>query len=89
MKLSEQVGISPLYLSKILYILRQKGGNTLSSEELAFFLNVTTRSASRILNKLESGGLANVEYSRQMNLRGRPAKIYSIHIPQPGAEPNA
>ena len=29
MKLSEQVGISPLYLSKILYILQQKGGNTL------------------------------------------------------------
>ena len=86
MKLSEQVGISPLYLSKIIYILRQKGGNTLSSEELAFFLNVTTRSASRILNKLESGGLAHVKYSRQINLRGRPAKIYSIQIPQTGAE---
>ena len=87
MKLSEQVGISPLYLSKILYILQQKGGNTLSSEELAFFLNVTTRSASRILNKLEAGGLAQVEYSRQMNLRGRPAKIYAIQIPQSEAAP--
>lgn len=80
-QLSEQVGITPLYLSKIFYILQQKGSNTLSSEELAFFLNVTTRSASRILNKLEAGGLAHVEYNRQLNLRGRPAKIYAIQIP--------
>ncbi len=74
----ERVGISPLYLSKIASVLQQKGDYTLSSEELAYFLNVTTRSASRILNKLETGGLAKVEYSRQLNLRGRPAKIYCI-----------
>lgn len=79
-KLSNQAGVSPLYLSKILYILQQKGSNTLSSEDLSFFLNVTTRSASRILNKLVTGGLASVEYNRQMNLRGRPAKIYTLHI---------
>lgn len=77
-RLSEQVGISPLYLSKIFYIIQQKGSNTISSEELAFFLSITTRSASRILNKLEAGGLARIEYNRQLNLRGRPAKIYAI-----------
>ena len=79
-QLGRQVGISPLYLSKIASVLEQKGSSTLSSEELAFFLNVTTRSASRILSKLESGGLAEVEYNRQLKLRGRPAKIYQIHI---------
>ena len=77
-QISERVGISPLYLNKILYIIQQKQGNTLSSEELSFFLNVTTRSASRILKKLEEGGLARVEYNRQLNFRGRPAKIYTI-----------
>lgn len=81
-QLSEKVGISPLYLSKIYGVLRQKGTPTLSSEELAFFLNVTTRSASRILNKLESAGVAKVEYNRQLNLRGRPAKIYSVDLEQ-------
>jgi len=55
-QISERVGISPLYLNKILYIIQQKQGNTLSSEELSFFLNVTTRSASRILQKLEEAG---------------------------------
>ena len=77
-QISERVGISPLYLNKILYIIQQKQGNTLSSEELSFFLNVTTRSASHILKKLEEGGLARVEYNRQLNFRGRPAKIYTI-----------
>lgn len=31
-QISERVGISPLYLNKILYIIQQKQGNTLSSE---------------------------------------------------------
>ena len=79
-RLGEQVGISPLYLSKIASVRHQKGSSTLSSEELAFFLNVTTRSASRILSKLEAGGLAAVQYNRQLNLRGRPAKIYQIRL---------
>ena len=30
------------------------------------------------LKKLEEGGLARVEYNRQLNFRGRPAKIYTI-----------
>lgn len=76
--LSKSLSVSPLYLSKIISVLNQKGSDTLSAEELAFFLNVTTRSASRILSKLEAGGAATVQYNRQLNLRGRPAKIYKI-----------
>ena len=79
-EISERLSISPLYLSKIISVLSQKGGDTLSAEELAFYLDITTRSASRILSKLETGGLATVQYNRQLNLRGRPAKIYKIHV---------
>ena len=67
--LSKSLSVSPLYLSKIISVLNQKGSDTLSAEELAFFLNVTTRSASRILSKLEAGGAATVQYNRQLNLR--------------------
>jgi predicted transcriptional regulator len=77
-KLSGRVSISPLYISKIMSVLNQKGSDTLSSEELAFYLNITTRSASRILAKLEAGGAAVVQYNRQLNLRGRPTKIYKV-----------
>lgn len=80
-KLSESVGISPLQLNKIVSVLRQKDTPTLSSEELSFYLNVTKRSASRILSKLAAAGVACVEYNRQLKLRGRPAKIYKIDLP--------
>lgn len=79
-KLADRLSISPLYLSKISAVLSQRGDDTLSAEELAYFLNVTSRSASRILSKLEAGGLAAVQYHRQLNLRGRPAKIYKIYL---------
>jgi len=79
-QLSDRLAVSPLYLSKIISVLNQKGSDTLSAEELAFFLNITTRSASRILSKLETGGVATVQYNRQLNLRGRPAKIYKIYL---------
>lgn len=78
--LSRRLAVSPLYLSKIASVLTQKGENTLSAEELSYFLNITPRSASRILAKLEAGGLATVQYHRQLNLRGRPAKIYQIDL---------
>lgn len=79
-QLGSRLSISPLYLSKISSVLSQKGSDTLSAEELAFFLNITPRSASRILSKLEAGGIATVQYNRQLNLRGRPAKIYKIYF---------
>ena len=79
-KLSNRLSISPLYISKIISVLKQKGSDTLSSGELAFYLNITTRSASRILSKLEEGGVAVVQYNRQLNLRGRPTKIYKINF---------
>ena len=78
--LGQRLSVSPLYLSKIQSVLAQKGSDTLSAEELAFFLNITTRSASRILSRLEAGGAATVSYNRQLNLRGRPAKIYKIYF---------
>ena len=79
-QLGSRLSVSPLYLSKIASVLTQKGSDTLSAEELAFYLDVTHRSASRILSKLEAGGLATVQYNRQLNLRGRPAKIYKIYL---------
>lgn len=85
-RLSEQMGVSALYLSKIFSVLNQKGSDTLSAEELAFYLSITSRSASRILSKLVERGGATVQYNRQLNLRGRPAKIYKITLRRQAAE---
>lgn len=77
-EISRKVSLSPLCIRKLISILNQRKSNTISSEELAYFLNVTVRSASRILSKLAESGAAQVSYNRQINLRGRPAKIYTI-----------
>ena len=79
-QLGRKISLPPAHLSKILSVLAQKGTDTLSAEELAFYLDLTTRSASRILSHLEANGLAVVQYNRQMNRRGRPTKIYRINI---------
>lgn len=76
--ISKKTGLTPLYLQKILSVLSQKENDDISAEELAYYLSITTRSASRLLVKLVDSGAANVSYNRQLNLRGRPAKIYSI-----------
>lgn len=77
-ELSQKVSLSPLCIRKLISVMNQRNSSTISSEELAYFLNVTVRSASRILTKLADCGAAEVTYNRQMNLRGRPAKIYTV-----------
>lgn len=78
-QMGAKLGIAPLYLSKILSIIRQRGNDTFSAAELAFYLNVSTRSANRLLNQLEELGIASVQFRRQKNQRGRPVKIYKIY----------
>lgn len=77
-RVSNQLSLSPLYIRKIQAVLKQKGDTIITASELAFFLNITTRSASRLLAKLEAGGVATVQHSRQVNMRGRPTRVYAI-----------
>lgn len=77
-EVSKKVSLSPLNLQRLAGVLNQKKTNVLSAEELAYYLDITPRSASRILSKLVDAGAAMVSYNRQINLRGRPAKIYTI-----------
>lgn len=77
-KISSETGVSEKYLSKIKAIMQQRGNDKFSTDELAEFLNLSQRSALRILNKLEDGGVAeNIGKSRE-NLKGRPKKIYKM-----------
>ena len=78
--ISEQSGLTILQLQKIQAALIRGGTDLISSEDLAFYLSVTIRSANRILKKLEEANLANVSLKRQERLRGRPKKIYKINI---------
>lgn len=74
--LSKISGVSVQRLQQIYSIAGQQGMETISAAELADTLQVTVRSASRILKKLEDCGLVRVKYDRKQSQRGRPIKEY-------------
>lgn len=79
-KLSEKLDVSTLQLQKIMSVISKMNSNELSSEDIAFHLGITMRSANRILNKLQEKGVAEIIYKKQEKLRGRPKKIYKIDL---------
>jgi hypothetical protein len=78
-EVGKQLGISPSNLQKLINVQEKRGVSTFSSADLAFYLNVTPRSASRILARLAEDGCADVVWSSQPNSRGRPYKIYEVN----------
>jgi hypothetical protein len=74
-----QLGISPSNLQRLMNVQEKRGVSMFSSADLAFYLNVTPRSASRILARLAEYGCAKVAWSSQPNSRGRPYKIYEVN----------
>ncbi len=79
-RLSSDVALSALTLTKISSILEKRNSTTITAYELAGFLHVLPRSARRILLKLEEYGLATVIGEETPYQRGRPRKIYDIHL---------
>ncbi|MDR1874627.1 MAG: hypothetical protein LBQ90_06405 [Synergistaceae bacterium] len=77
-EMSTRLGISPANLQKLIDLQERRGINLFSSADLSFYLNVTPRSANRILLKLAEFGGAKVVRSSQPNSRGRPFKIYEV-----------
>ncbi|WP_079910982.1 transcriptional regulator [Paenibacillus sp. 32352] len=80
-RLSEMLDISTLQIQKIMGVITKTESNELTSEEIAYHLGITIRSANRILNQLEEKGIAHIAYKKQEKLRGRPKKIYKISFP--------
>jgi predicted transcriptional regulator len=77
-EISRQLGVSSANLQKLIDLQDKRGINLFSSADLSFYLNVTPRSASRILAKLAEYGGASVVRNAQPNSKGRPYKIYDV-----------
>lgn len=77
-KWSKQTGVSVLQLQKILAIPAKTKRHDVCANDLALHLGITTRSANRILKKLEQGQAAEETTVRQEKLRGRPRKRYRL-----------
>ena len=77
-EISKDLGISSANLQKIIDLQRKRGTNRFTSAELAYYLNITPRSANRILIKLAEHGGAKVVQTVQSSARGRPFNIYEV-----------
>lgn len=79
-RLAKNLGISPINLEKLISLQKKKHMTEFSTGDLVFYLNITSRSASRILLKLVEAGAAKQVDSLRLNSRGRPAAIYKINL---------
>ena len=79
-KLSGEVSLSALTLTKIAGVLEKKQSDRLTVRELSQYLHILPRSARRILLKLEEHGLATVIGEESAYQRGRPRKIYRVQF---------
>ena len=78
---SRVLNVDHINLQKIIAYTKIKQSTKISAYELAGFLDITVRSASRLLNKLEDGGGAQSYSENLKGGRGRPKKYYDIRNP--------
>jgi hypothetical protein len=79
-KIAAETGLSISTLSKIQYVANASSKRELSGAELARQLNITIRSARRILQSLVNEGYAEVTGGEQPFDRGRPRQIYKLRL---------
>lgn len=79
-RIAKKLGISPINLEKIASLRKNKHMTDFSASDLVFYLDITHRSATRILKKLEQNGAATQVNSLNLNGRGRPAAIYRVDL---------
>lgn len=77
---AKELSISPAVMQKLVMLYRRQGSLRVSRHELASYLNVTTRTVTRILKKLTDAGAAQIVAAEQPNGPGRPTAIYKIEL---------
>ena len=77
---AKKVQISTDTLEKIQRVLQQYG-DTITSEELAEHLGITSRSVNRIISRLEEHGCVTIVGKRSTG-KGRPARVMKITLPE-------
>ncbi len=79
-KLAGEVGLRSTHISKLKAIRENIGEERISASKLATYLNVTERSARRILGMLAKKGYAVEAGEETSGKKGRPRKAYYIKL---------
>lgn len=73
-----KLGMNVVNLSKIKASIRRLGKNEITPKELSVCMNISQRSARRILAQLEEKGAARIVGIKRMHGKGRPRLLYKI-----------
>ena len=76
--IANELGIAAINLEKIISLQKNRQMREFSASDLVFYLDITPRSATRILKKLVEHGAATQVNRLNLNGRGRPAAIYEL-----------
>lgn len=76
--ISEKTGLSCESISKIMSLNKTRQSNVYDSKEFADYLNISERSARRILNKIVSANYGRIYAKESSNGVGRPRHLIEI-----------
>ncbi|WP_251552215.1 hypothetical protein [Neobacillus muris] len=75
---AEKAGMSAAYMTKLMARVARHKKYDYTAQELATTLNITTRSAHRILLKWMDANLVDIVGEEKITFKGRPRRIYSL-----------
>lgn len=77
-EIAEKSSLATTTIHRLNRMILLIGHRDLTSNELAENFHITVRDANRILQKLESAGLAHTTFRKSDHMKGRPIKVYHI-----------
>ena len=77
-EIAEKSSLATTTIHRLNRMILLIGHRDLTSNELAENFHITVRGANRILQKLESAGLAHTTFRKSDHMKGRPIKVYHI-----------
>lgn len=80
LRISDEIKLSPAYITKIQSIVERTSSDAFDAKSIAALLEVSIRSASRILKNIVDGGYAEIIAKESVSKTGRPRQIYRINF---------
>ncbi|WP_042476139.1 HTH domain-containing protein [Bacillus ndiopicus] len=80
-ELSQEVHLSPQNMSRIFAYAALQNNEPFTAAQLAKFLQVTRRTAERMLKKLHDANYASIIGEQSIYQKGRPSALYRLKLP--------
>ncbi|MFL8935368.1 transcriptional regulator [Rossellomorea oryzaecorticis] len=81
LSLAKQLKLSPANLSKIMQFYKHRTFRDFTAAELSDYMQISRRSAERILKKLVDNGSARITGEEMTYAQGRPRAVYELSFP--------